>query len=148
MSQETIDEIKTDHVDTSSTTSSNEDFVECPVEDCGEVITLAELDDHVLLHGEETHSDSAGFPSSAQSPSGGKPRTASANAVRSSDSRRVRSRRHTKETKQSHAVQAWKRLFHVPTTAKESSSRHRSSSPPVVRKRLGVSCPCDVRFQN
>ncbi|KAH7033334.1 peptidase family C78-domain-containing protein [Microdochium trichocladiopsis] len=119
--------------------NEDDEFVECPIEDCGEFITLAELEDHVQLHSEETQSDSASIPTTVSSPPRNDSRPTSTDTARSSESRRVRSRKHIKSAKQSHAIEAWKRLFHVPSTVKDSGSRNHSSSPPGIRKRLGKS---------
>ncbi|KXJ93182.1 peptidase family C78-domain-containing protein [Microdochium bolleyi] len=124
--------------------SEDEQFVECPIEDCHEVITLAELDDHVFLHGgEDTLSDTAAIPSpplSDPAHRGPQPHVGETDTGESSRSRRTRHRKHTQSTKQSHAIDAWKRLFHKPTDAAKTSHPRAPPSPPrAFRKRLGRS---------
>ncbi|KAJ1329427.1 zinc finger-containing ubiquitin peptidase 1 [Microdochium nivale] len=121
----------------------DEQFVECPIEDCGEVITLAELDDHVFLHGgEDTLSGSTAVSSlisSDPTQRARQPNLGDTDPTESSRSRRRHHRQQTKNSKPSHTVDAWKRLFHKPPDAKPSLLRASPSPPPVIRKRLGRS---------
>ena len=115
-------------------------FAECPIEGCGKVITLAELDDHVQFH-------AAGESASAVDLDGSSSRT------RDEDERpRHRDRPHHRAAAShassrqgnSESVSKWKRMLHMPSSSSSSSSRtrpeasSRSSGDEDLAKRLGV----------
>ncbi|KAK8067142.1 hypothetical protein PG997_013889 [Apiospora hydei] len=107
-----------------------EQFAECPIESCGEVITLAEYDDHIELHNLEEASGAA----AAGSPY---PEQEAATAS-------TRSRHGDGSSKQSNSVQQWKQILQMP-----DANGHKRRSPEFEaaeerpRKRLGVSGPDD-----
>jgi hypothetical protein len=97
-------------------------YVECPVDSCGEILLLQELEYHLELHSEESgdHLQDPGPDTKAESPPSGPLRAQrEAERHRRSDSEPEHSDRQTK------AISAWKRLLKMPG----SSSTHRVLSP-------------------
>jgi zinc finger-containing ubiquitin peptidase 1 len=117
-------------------------YVECPVDSCGEVLLVQELDYHLELHSEESgdHLQDPGPDTKAETPPSGPSRThREAERHRRSDHEPERSDRQTK------AISAWKRLLKMPgssthrTLLSKRSHDDKTSGHSSRGKRLGVS---------
>jgi hypothetical protein len=125
-------------------------YVECPVDGCGEVLVLEELDYHLELHsgesGENLSDESTPTPDSgieAQPSTTGPSRT-----HREAERHRRSSHEPEKTDRQAKAISAWKRLLKMPSastahrilSSKRSHEEKQTSASHSSRgKRLGVS---------
>ena len=138
---------------------SNEDYryVECPVDGCGEVLLLDDVDDHVELHAVEIEGDmdtdsqlQHGSPRESRpgdenvDPGAATPTTSRDRRERDRERDREQDRQGQKSPspaeessrRQAKAVQGWKSIFHM------SSPRRRleeaSTEASILARRLGV----------
>jgi hypothetical protein len=148
--------VKEDNASDSAGTAEDPPYAECPVDGCGELLLLQELDYHLELHAQESGEsgdrpqDEAFAPApereapTAPSPSG------LSRARRESERQGRSDHGSEKEDRQAKAISAWKRLFKMPS----SSSAHRllpkrrhhdesktGATHSTRGKRLGVSLP-------
>lgn len=108
----------------------DDDYVECPVEGCGEVISMEEIDFHIELHAEE-----AGLDEREQPSPDGDAKVEGATAGSSLD----RSTQPATSTRQQHAIQAWKSILTMPSSKRPTIGGDGYSVAKVVKgKRLGV----------
>ncbi|KAK8017609.1 hypothetical protein PG993_013935 [Apiospora rasikravindrae] len=117
-----------------------EQFAECPIEGCGEVITLAEYDDHVELHNLE---EAAG-DSSSRSASGSPYQHVNRDGYQSpypeqeAATASARSRHGDGSRKQSNSIQQWKHILQMPgTTGNKRRSPEFEPAEERPKKRLG-----------
>ena len=112
-------------------------YAECPVEGCGEVLLVDELDYHLELHDEESDAGAAAEASEQPVPP---PRDEHPRASRRA-AERERQHGRTSVTKRNEgAIQTWKKLFGVPATkARSETTTESAGSKEGPRKRLGVS---------
>ncbi|EON96155.1 putative peptidase family c78 protein [Phaeoacremonium minimum UCRPA7] len=110
-------------------------YAECPVEGCGEVLLVDELDYHLELHDEESDAGAAAEASEQPVPP---PRDEHPRASRRA-AERERQHGRTSVTKRNEgAIQTWKKLFGVPATkARSETTTEGAGSKEGPRKRLG-----------
>ena len=134
-------------------TSDDEDeeasiFADCPVEGCGEVITLAELEDHIELHAAEESASAGNLDSSPARSLGSSSRTRDESGRSSRNGRRRHAEASPASGNRSHvdSISKWKRILGMPAPSSSSSSSKtrpeassRSSEVNDLSKRLGVS---------
>ncbi|ORY72031.1 peptidase family C78-domain-containing protein [Pseudomassariella vexata] len=126
----------------------DEQYVECPIDGCGEVVTLTELDDHIELHAAEENG--AITPEDRETPAKdgsrqeyqspySQPGNRNTNADSSSSRRKENSTcRRLEETvndRQGDAIQKWKQIFHMPAVKVPRTESH--AGGPAQKKRLG-----------
>ena len=143
-----VDDGDADRRQSTDSTSNDEEesiFAECPIEGCGKVITLAELDDHVQFHAAE---ESASAGNLDGSPAG---RSGSSSETRR-EGEHARQRDHPHHRAASHAsshqrnaesIPKWRRILNMPSYSSSSSrtrpeTSSRSSTDEELAKRLGV----------
>lgn len=117
-------------------------FAECPIDGCGEVITLAELEDHIELHAAEEPSSVTGSLDAAR-----------LGRLEENDPPRSRRQRDgdgdaepAQSQRNAESIAKWKRILHMPSSSSSSSSAARkqpqgAGSGPngeKSRTRLGV----------
>ncbi|KAK8110537.1 peptidase family C78-domain-containing protein [Apiospora kogelbergensis] len=123
-----------------------EQFAECPIEGCGEVITLAEYDDHIELHNlEEAAGDSS--RSASRSPyqhSGNRegyksPYLDQETTIPAPTSATRRHHGDGSSRQRSSSTQQWKQILHMPSAATGHKRRSTELEPAEERprKRLG-----------
>lgn len=132
-------------------TAEDVSYVECPVDGCGDILLVQELDYHLELHSEESghHLQEEGAPvpvphaKTEMAPPSGPSR-----AHREAERHRRSDREPDKNDRQATAISAWKRLLRMPgsSTAHKIISSKRSQDEKHVSaghsnrgKRLGVS---------
>lgn len=145
--------MKDDNEPGTTGTAQDEDvhYVECPVDSCGEVLLLEELDYHLELHsgesGENLSDESTPTPESGVEvrPS----TTGPSRAYREAERHRRSNHEPEKTDRQAKAISAWKRLLKMPSAStahkilspKRSHEEKQTSASHSSRgKRLGVSC--------
>ncbi|KAK8041197.1 peptidase family C78-domain-containing protein [Apiospora phragmitis] len=106
-----------------------EQFAECPIEGCGEVITLAEYDDHIELHNLEEAAGSSSSRSASGSPFRHVNRDGHQSPYPDQEAAAVPSaRRHHHHgdgsSKQSNSIQQWKHIMQMP-----AATGHKRRSP-------------------
>ena len=141
--------VKEDVAPEGTTPAEDVQYVECPVDSCGEVLVLQELDYHLELHSEES-----GEPlpeGTAPAPDLGTDTQASTTGPSRAhrDAERHRQPDHdSKNDRQAHAISAWKRLLRMPSVSTaqrilSSKRSHDDAQTPAGHstrgKRLGVS---------
>ncbi|KAK4203679.1 peptidase family C78-domain-containing protein [Triangularia verruculosa] len=101
-------------------------YVECPVDGCGEFLLVSQMEYHLDLHTEET--DIQDLPASESTPAS-EPTSSSLNAAPRSSPKPSHSRSE-QSTRQSRAISAWKRLLKMPGSSLHSEQilRRRSDS--------------------
>ncbi|KAL2128378.1 hypothetical protein VTI74DRAFT_9271 [Chaetomium olivicolor] len=141
--------VKEDNSRNSAEAIEDSQYVECPVESCGELLSLQELDYHLELHAEEAvedHQDRSVPPQEMGIES--RPSHSGPSRDHREAERRYRSEHGTeKHDRQAKAVSAWKRLLRMPgsSTAYRILSKHAhdenqtTSSYSSRGKRLGKS---------
>lgn len=141
--------VKEDSASASERTVEDPQYAECPIDGCGELLVLQELDYHLELHAQESgeSGDYLGEEALASAP---EPEAPIARARRESE-RQARSGHGAEtETRQAKAISAWKRIFRMPSVSPthriSSRKRHHDDSKTVAAhptrgKRLGVSAP-------
>ncbi len=115
-------------------------FAECPIDGCGEVITLAELEDHIELHAAEEPSSVAGSLDAAR-----------LGRLEENDPPRSRRERDgdagpAPYQRNAESIAKWKRILHMPSSSSSSSSAARKQPQEAgsgpngekSRTRLGV----------
>ncbi|KAH6640889.1 peptidase family C78-domain-containing protein [Chaetomium tenue] len=122
-----------DNSSTRPSTAEDVSYVECPIDGCGEILLLQELDYHLELHSEESghhlQEEGASVPvphakTEAPPPSG------PSRAHREAERHRRSDREPEKSDRQATAVSAWKRLLRMPgsSTAHKILSSRRSQN--------------------
>ncbi|EMR65501.1 putative peptidase family c78 protein [Eutypa lata UCREL1] len=96
-------------------------FAECPIDGCGEVITLAELEDHIELHAAEEPSSVTGSLDAAR-----------LGRLEENDPPRSRRQRDgdgdaepAQSQRNAESIAKWKRILHMPSSSSSSSSAAR-----------------------
>lgn len=126
-------------------------YVECPVDTCGELLLLHELDYHLELHSEESGGTLLDDPmptlgSGAEQPP--PPSITGPSRAHREAERHLHSHHDAKDTRQAKAISAWKRLLKMPDVSSAhrilSSKRSRDDTQAAAGhstrgKRLGVS---------
>lgn len=147
--------VKEDHASDSAGTGDDPQYVECPIEGCGELLLLQELDYHLELHGEESGHSHLEEASVSQPPGHDAHVAPSASGPPRSHREPERQRwpDHGAQTtsRQAKAISTWRRLLRMPS----SSSAHKllpkkrhhdetqtAGAHPTRGKRLGVSRVC------
>ena len=148
--------VKEDSTPETAATSEDPQYVECPVDSCGELLLLQELDYHLELHEQES-----GEPGEPDSPCQGEtnvldserePRPASSHsgisrARREAERQAASGHGHETKSRQAKAISAWRRLLKMPgsSSAQKLIPRRRhhdetkSSGASSTRgRRLGV----------
>ncbi|KAK4177186.1 peptidase family C78-domain-containing protein [Triangularia setosa] len=87
------------------------EYVECPVDGCGEFLLLSQVEYHLELHTEETHAQDLSVSEPTSSPS--------LSTVPGSSSKSSHNPSET-STRQSKAISAWKRLLKMPSSSSHS----------------------------
>ncbi len=132
-------------------------YTECPVDGCGEILELDEMDFHLELHAEEAgaHVDNdsdlvanqATYPSQPARPVAAPSSSGPSRSHREGERER---RRHAEVSgKQAKVISTWKRLLRMPNSSASSTLSSRHSKDPTMTappdsgngKRLGVSPP-------
>ncbi|RYP48970.1 hypothetical protein DL768_005242 [Monosporascus sp. mg162] len=114
--------IRASGVDTASNDEENL-VCECPIDGCGEFITLAELDDHVGFHAaeeqpsEDSDANALGYPTSRS--------TSDESAPRGQERGSEMVPAHQRHAE---SVAKWKQILHMPSPSPSSSSKKRNSS--------------------
>jgi uncharacterized lipoprotein len=113
-----------------------EQYVNCPVEGCGEALLLTELESHIEMHEEEqdTRDDASNRASKKvkmEPPTQEAFDTKLSSALRNLDD----GDEHIASDRQSTAKATWKSLLKMP----DVSSKHSSPPSKTARRRLGVS---------
>jgi len=119
-------------------TSEEELYAECPIEGCGEVVEVREMDDHVDFHAQEEDLDGAATPraSKEKAPQASPPSKSSSSHAHG-DSKRSSSR---DKGKNAHAIHKWHQILSMPGKRPHASSASESAStgqPGRSRRRLG-----------
>ncbi|KXX81765.1 Zinc finger with UFM1-specific peptidase domain protein [Madurella mycetomatis] len=144
--------VKEDHASDSAGTGDDPQYAECPIEGCGELLLLQELDYHLELHGEESGHNHLEEASVSQPPEHDAHIASSASGPPRSHWEPERQRRpdHGAQatSRQAKAISAWRRLLRMPG----SSSAHKllpkrrhqdetqtAGAHPARGKRLGKS---------
>lgn len=127
---------------------SDDQYAECPVEGCGEVLLVDELEYHLELHEEESDVGGAAAEASERplrastSPSASPPPPRDEHP-RASRRAAERERQHTRSsvTKRNQgAIQGWRKLWGMPVAkARSEGTTDGAGSREGPRKRLGVS---------
>lgn len=118
-------------------------FAECPIDGCGEVITLAELEDHIELHAAEEPSSVTGSLDAAR-----------LGRLEENDPPRSRRQRDgdgdaepAQHQRNAESIAKWKRILHMPSSSSSPSSSAARKQPQGAgsgpngeksRTRLGV----------
>ncbi|KAI0123508.1 peptidase family C78-domain-containing protein [Xylariales sp. AK1849] len=123
------------------TPAEEEQYASCPVDGCGEVVTLVELEDHVELHGAEedqsesaTHEDfqASGRSKGYQSPYG---------AINSKEDTHHNDHQYTDQVdaknRETGSIQKWKQLLSMPAAVKGHRSDQTGANGERTRVRLG-----------
>ncbi|KAL1877107.1 hypothetical protein VTK73DRAFT_8844 [Phialemonium thermophilum] len=112
------------------------EYTECPIDGCGEIIPLEEMDYHVELHASEA--DMAQGDPSSGSGAMASPVATTASPVSSSSSKQ-RSSSPTASTRQQNAIQAWKNLLAMPSSKRRAAGSEPSSgtAAAIQGRRLG-----------
>ncbi|KAG7289011.1 hypothetical protein NEMBOFW57_005372 [Staphylotrichum longicolle] len=104
-------------------------YVECPVDSCGEVLLLEELDYHLELHSGESGENLSDESTPTPTPESGvevRPFTTGPSRAHREAERHRRSNHEPEKTdRQAKAISAWKRLLKMPS----ASSAHKILSP-------------------
>jgi hypothetical protein len=134
--------VKEDHASDRPGTAEDISYVECPVDGCGEVLLLQELDYHLELHTEESgdHLQEEPAPVPEPDPKPDASLFGPSRAHREAERQRRSDHEPEGNDRQAKAISAWKRLLRMPG----SSSAHRGSQDEkhtTRGKRLGVSAP-------
>lgn len=142
--QETVKHNGDEVASSSSVAPSVEEvqFAECPIEGCGEVITLAEYDDHIELHNLE---EAAGDTSSRSASGSPYHRYANRDGYHSpypeqEPAAATATRRHHADgsSKQGNSIQSWKQILQMPNaTSHKRRSPEFEAAEERPRKRLG-----------
>jgi hypothetical protein len=132
-------------------TAEDVSYVECPVDGCGDILLLPELDYHLELHSEESghhlQEEGASVPvphaQTEMTPPSGPSR-----AHREAERHRRSDREPDKNDRQATAISAWKRLLRMPgsstahkilSSKRSQDEKHASAGHSNRGKRLGVS---------
>lgn len=134
--------VKEDNAPENTEAAEDISYVECPVDSCGEVLLLQELEYHLELHSEESGDhlqDPAPDTGAETTPSGPSRAHREAERHRRSDHEPGHSDRQAK------AISAWKRLLKMPGTSSthrilsKRSHDEKTGGHSTRGKRLGVS---------
>jgi len=118
-------------------------YAECPVDGCGEVLLLDEMEYHLELHGLESGQSTEVEPASSTDHSA----HASGSSTPSRSHREAERQRRTESAvsgNQAKTISAWKKLLRMPESTSTLSSRRRKDVKPTAPpdtsrgKRLGV----------
>ncbi|KAK3359268.1 peptidase family C78-domain-containing protein [Lasiosphaeria hispida] len=122
-------------------------YAECPVEGCGEMLSLDEMDYHIELHADEAGTDlDGGLAQSAVHEARASTSSPSPSRAHREAERQRRAARASEVTSnQSKAISAWKKLLKMPDSSASStlSPRRRQNTKPASKsdstrgKRLG-----------
>lgn len=122
------------------------DFATCPIDGCGEIILLTELDSHLEMHDMEGIDEGQEVASTAMESGKG---SSSFNSKRSGDLRNIDAKGSSSGTdssgRQASAKAAWKEVFKFPEVAPKSASSPKGKSKSLYR-RLGVNIPGSTTF--
>lgn len=120
-------------------------YVDCPVDGCGEVLLLGEMEFHIELHAHEA-GPNLDTELASSSDHSARPSTSSSSPSRSHrDAERQRRAESAVSSRQAKAISALKKLLKMPNSTSALSSRHRKDVKPAATteasrgKRLGVS---------
>ena len=135
--------------------SEHHRYVECPVDGCGEVLLLEDVDDHVELHAVEIDGDmdtdsQLQHVSPRDSRAGDENMAPGAATPTTSRDRREREREREQDRqgqkspspaddpgrRQAKAIQGWKSIFHMPSPRRRTDDASTEAS--ILAKRLGV----------
>lgn len=136
-------EVDTLYTSTKGEDFGDEDYIECPMDGCGEAVLLTDLESHIEMHRAEDSDAEAAFFEDGIETKRVNPNNSSSNsnfqtelpeAIRNLDDARS-SENETSENRQAVAKAGWREILNMPSTLRHS--RPQSGSTP--RKRLGVS---------
>ncbi|KAK0739194.1 peptidase family C78-domain-containing protein [Apiosordaria backusii] len=113
---------------TGSTAGNDDDpqYVECPVDGCGEFLLVSQVEYHLELHSEET--DVQDLPASSEPIPISEPAPSSSITSSAPGPSSKSSHNHPESTRRSKAISAWKRLLRMPSTHREYVLRRRHNS--------------------
>jgi zinc finger-containing ubiquitin peptidase 1 len=129
--------VSEDLVSTEQDVQSEDQYAECPVDGCGEIILVPEMDEHLELHVEERELEGDPVKQSCPSPVGSA--IAGSSKVTKTHTPCTTEKGATTAGKRNAAIQQWKRLFSSSrevATKTEKESHQKSSQQ--ERRRLGV----------
>ncbi|KAK4127700.1 DUF1671-domain-containing protein [Parathielavia appendiculata] len=128
-----------------SGTTENLDYVECPVDGCGDLIVLQELDYHLELHSQE-EADSVQEKSAVKSVTEAAPCTSGPSRMHREAGRHRQSTDDSdKNDRQANAISAWRRLLKMPGSSsghgilsfkRQQNEKHSSAGHSIRGKRL------------
>lgn len=116
--------------DASSGKGDDDEYVECPIDGCGEVVLLEEIGFHVELHAEEAELDRGAQAS---------PDVTEAEGATPGPSRSRSPPPAAASSRQKHAIRAWGNLLAMPSSRRRAADAEKHSAADAVQtKRLGV----------
>lgn len=117
---------------------ADDEYVECPIDSCGEVVLMREIGFHIELHAEEEELDrpSQGSPDVT---SQGSPDVTTAEGVTPGPSRTRSPQPSPTSSRQQNAIQTWRSILSMPSSKRQAVKGGKPSPVNAVRvKRLGV----------
>jgi zinc finger-containing ubiquitin peptidase 1 len=119
--------------------SEEELYAECPIEGCGEVVAVREMDDHVDFHAQEEDLGGATATAPDVSAAANDERASRGSSSAKSSSSHPDSKRSSRDSKNASAIQSWRQIFSMPSKRPHHSSSPEpsSASQPSRKRRLG-----------
>ena len=155
------DQLYSEQEKAQASTSKEEEagqYAECPIEGCGEMLLIDEIDYHLELHDQEVvdmdpagqdHAGKQEQQQQRQNEAEGTRSGPSSSRRRSSTGPASQKENHraSSSSKQQTAISAWKNILNMPSSRRLTDAEKRAAATAVPGKRLGVSSPILVSYQ-